>query len=52
MLHFAEATYTTKETYGFEVAAAVPVYNPLHSWNYFTLEFGYDLPEGGWSSRR
>ena len=37
---------------GGEVAAAVPVYNPLHSWNYFTLEFGYDLPEGGWSSPR
>jgi hypothetical protein len=46
-LLFDPATYKAQEKYGFSVAASIPQYNPLSSWNYFTLEFGAHEPGGG-----
>jgi hypothetical protein len=47
VLYFNESTYFSNIIYGFQAAIDIPDYNPLMSWNKFTIEFAYDEPQGG-----
>jgi hypothetical protein len=47
IMTFNMATYETEIVYAFQNPIEVPDYNPMMSWNKFTIEFGFDSPEGG-----
>merc|ERR1719191_366533 len=47
ILTFNEGTYLTETLYAFQIPIYVPDYNPVMSWNKFTIEFAFDNPDGG-----